>query len=74
MRRVRGQGGVRDGEEPVTRTCSPSSHQDAAKSEIWLFSPFDPGNKAPAGGLRICPLPMCPLPRLQSITDLYPCE
>lgn len=69
---MRGQDGVRDGEEPVTRTCSPS-HQDAAKSEIWLFS-FNPGNNAPAGGLRICPLPMRPFPCLQSISDLYPCE
>lgn len=33
------------------------------RSEIWLFS-FDPGNKAPAGGLRICPLPNASFPLL----------
>lgn len=57
MRRVRGQGGVRDKEEPVTRTCS-TSPPDAAK--LWLPS-FDPGDNTPAGGLRIRPLPARPL-------------
>lgn len=57
MRRVRGQGGVRDKEEPVTRTCS-TSPPDAAK--LWLSS-FDPGNNTPAGGLRIRRLPARPL-------------
>lgn len=33
------------------------------RSEIWLFS-FDPENKAPAGGLRICPLPNASFPLL----------
>lgn len=50
-----------------------NSHQDAAKSETWLHS-FDPGHNAPAGGLRICPLPMGPFPCLQGITDPDPCE
>lgn len=49
-----GQDGVKDTDVQVTRTWSPS-HQDAAK--IWL-SCFDPGDSAPAGGLRICPFPV----------------
>lgn len=44
------------------------------QSEIWL-SPFDPGNNAPAGGLRTCPLPIHLFPCcLKGIADLCPCE
>lgn len=57
-----GQRKVRETGKSPGPGCRCPSHRDAAGSEIRLFS-FDPGNNAPAGGPRTCPLPMCPYPK-----------